>query len=52
MTRAESYRAERANAQLKVTFKTLHRVSLAPKAITRVARPALVLLQFEHGRTT
>ncbi|MFD7705258.1 transposase family protein [Streptomyces caelestis] len=44
--------AERANALLKVTFKALRRVSLAPAAITRIARAALVLLQLEHGRTT
>lgn len=43
--------AERANALLKVTFKALRRVSLDPKAITRIARAALVLLQLEHGRT-
>ncbi|WP_067137183.1 HARBI1 family protein [Microtetraspora malaysiensis] len=43
--------AERANALLKVTFKTLRRVSLDPAAITRIARAALVLLQVEHGRT-
>jgi hypothetical protein len=44
--------AERANALLKVTFKALRRVSLDPASITRIARAALVLLQFEHGRTT
>ncbi len=44
--------AERANALLKVTFKALRRVSLDPKAITRITRAALVLLQMEHGRTT
>ncbi|MEZ3183278.1 IS5/IS1182 family transposase, partial [Streptomyces pimonensis] len=43
--------AERANALLKVTFKALRRVSLAPAAITRITRAALVLLQLEHGRT-
>jgi hypothetical protein len=37
--------AERANALLKITFKALHRVSLDPAAITRIARAALVLLQ-------
>ncbi|GGN61847.1 hypothetical protein GCM10011579_028530 [Streptomyces albiflavescens] len=30
--------AERANALLKVTFKALRRVSLDPKAITRITR--------------
>jgi hypothetical protein len=44
--------AEHANALLKVTFKALRRVSLAPAAITLIARAALVLLQLEHGRTT
>lgn len=44
--------AERANALLEVTFKALRRVSLDPKAITRIARAALVLLQLEHGHTT
>ncbi len=44
--------AERANALLKVTFKALHRVSLDPKAITRITRAALVLLQMERGRTS
>ncbi|WP_435839332.1 hypothetical protein [Streptomyces brevispora] len=44
--------AERANALLKVTFKALRRVSLDPKAITRITRAALVLLQMEHGRTS
>lgn len=42
---------ERANALLKVTFKALRKVSLAPAAITRIARAALVLLHLEHGRT-
>lgn len=41
--------AERANALLKVTFKALRRVSLDPKAITRITRAALVLLQMEHA---
>ncbi|MER5515460.1 transposase family protein [Streptomyces sp. NPDC002763] len=44
--------AERANALLKVTFKALRRVSPDPKAITRITRAALVLLQMEHGRTS
>jgi hypothetical protein len=44
--------AERANDLLKVTFKALRRVSLDPKAITRITRAALVLLQMEHGRTS
>jgi hypothetical protein len=44
--------AERANALLKVTFKALRRVSLDPKAITRITRAALVLLQMEQGRTS
>jgi hypothetical protein len=34
------------------TFKALRRVSLDPKAITRITRAALVLLQMEHGRTS
>ncbi|MDH6699848.1 hypothetical protein P3T26_004309 [Streptomyces sp. MAA16] len=43
--------AERANALHKVTCKALRRVSLDPKAITRITRAALVLLQMQHGRT-
>ncbi|MDX3803750.1 hypothetical protein PV723_34430, partial [Streptomyces sp. AK04-3B] len=41
-----------ASALLKVTFKDLHRVSLDPGSITRIARAALALVQREHGRTT
>ncbi|MCX5317231.1 transposase family protein [Streptomyces sp. NBC_00154] len=44
--------AERANVLLKVTLKALRRVSLDPKAITRITRAALVLLQMERGRTS
>jgi hypothetical protein len=39
-------------SRVKVTFKALRRVSLDLASITRIARAALVLLQFEHGRTT
>ncbi|MFF3879402.1 transposase family protein [Streptomyces sp. NPDC001978] len=42
---------ERANSLLKVTFKTLRRVSLDPSRITQIAAAALVLLQLEYDRT-
>ncbi len=45
-------RAEQANSLLKTTFKALRRVSLSPDAIGKIAAAALVLLHFEHDRTT
>jgi hypothetical protein len=43
---------ERANALLKMTFKALRNVSLSPSMIGRIVAAALVLLHFEHDRTT
>lgn len=44
--------AERANALLKMTFKALRRVSVNPWRIGDIVAAALVLLHFEHDRTT
>lgn len=44
--------AERGNALLKMTFKALRNVSLDPWRIGRIVAAALVLLHFDHGRTT
>jgi hypothetical protein len=43
---------ERANTLLKTTFKALRRVSLDPSRINDIVGGALVLLHFEHNRTT
>lgn len=43
---------ERANTLLKTPYKALRRVSLDPSAISRIATGALLLLHFEHNRTT
>lgn len=43
---------ERANTLLKTTFKALRRVSLDPSRISDIVGGALVLLHFEHDRTT
>ncbi|MER6408968.1 transposase family protein [Streptomyces viridosporus] len=43
--------AEKANADLKVRFKALRRVSLSPGRIGDITAAALVLFQHEHGRT-
>ncbi len=43
---------ERANTLLKTTFKALRRVSLDPGRISDIVGGALVLLHFEHNRTT
>jgi hypothetical protein len=43
---------ERANALLKMTFNALRNVSLSPSMIGRIVAAALVLLHFEHDRTT
>jgi hypothetical protein len=43
---------ERGNSLLKTTFKALQNVSLCPWKIGKIASAALVLLHFEHGRTT
>jgi hypothetical protein len=43
---------ERGNSLLKTTFKALRNVSLCPWKIGDIAAAALVLLHFEHGRTT
>jgi hypothetical protein len=44
--------AERGNSLLKTTFKALHRVSLCPWWIGAITAGALVLLHYQHGRTT
>jgi hypothetical protein len=43
--------AERANAQLKMRFKALRRVSLCPWRITAIVAAALVLFHHENHRT-
>lgn len=43
---------ERGNALLKMTFKALRNVSLDPWRIGRIVAAALVLLHFDHVRTT
>jgi DDE superfamily endonuclease len=43
---------ERANSLLKVTFKALRNVSLDPWRIGAIVTAALVLLHFDHTRTT
>jgi len=43
---------ERGNALLKMTFKALRNVSLDPWRIGRIVAAALVLLHFDHDRTT
>jgi hypothetical protein len=43
---------ERANTLFKTTFKALRRVSLDPSRINDIVGGALVLLHFEHNRTT
>lgn len=44
--------AERGNALLKTTFAALRRVTLCPWRIGAITAAALVLLHFEHDRTT
>lgn len=41
--------AERANALLKATWRTLRRITLDPQAITDIAAAALVLLHLQRG---
>jgi DDE superfamily endonuclease len=43
---------ERGNALLKMTFKALRNVSLNPWRIGKIVAAALVLLHFDHARTT
>jgi hypothetical protein len=43
---------ERGNALLKTTFKALRNISLDPWRIGRVVAAALVILHFDHARTT
>lgn len=43
---------ERGNALLKMTFKALRNISLCPWRIGSIAAAALVLLHFDHARTT
>jgi hypothetical protein len=44
--------AERGNALLKMTFKALRNISLDPWRIGKIVAAALVLLHFDHARTT
>jgi hypothetical protein len=44
--------AERGNSLLKTTFKALRNVSLCPWKIGKIVAAALVLLHFDHNRTT
>ena len=48
-SRAQS---ERGNSLLKMTFRTLRRISLCPWRIGKIVAAALVLLHIEHARTT
>jgi hypothetical protein len=43
---------ERGNSLLKMTFKTLRHVSLHAGRIGHIAAAALVILHFDHTRTT
>jgi DDE superfamily endonuclease len=43
---------ERGNALLKMTFKALRNISLDPWRIGKIVAAALVLLHFDHARTT
>ncbi len=43
---------ERGNSLLKMTFKALRNISLDPCRIGRIVAAALVLLHFDHARTT
>ena len=43
---------ERGNSLLKTTFKTLRNVSMDPRRIGTIVAAALVLLHFDHARTT
>jgi hypothetical protein len=43
---------ESANALLKMTFKTLRNLRLSPSMIGWIVAAALVLVHFEHDRTT
>jgi hypothetical protein len=43
---------ERGNSLLKMTFKTLRNISSDPWHIGKIFAAALVLLHFDHARTT
>jgi hypothetical protein len=43
---------ERGNALLKMTFKALRNISVDPWRIGAIVAAALVLLHFDHARTT
>ncbi len=45
-------RQQAANSLLKTTFKALRRVSLCPWRIGAITTAVLVLLRYQHGRTT
>jgi DDE superfamily endonuclease len=44
--------ADRGNSLLETTFKALRRVRLCPWRIGAITAAALVLLRYQHGRTT
>ncbi len=44
--------AERGNSLPKTTFKALRRVNLCPWRIGAITAATLVLLHYQHGRTT
>jgi hypothetical protein len=43
---------ERGNSLLKMTFRALRNVSLDPWRIGKIVAAAMVLLHYDHGRTT
>lgn len=43
---------ERGNSVLKMTFKVLRSVSLEARQIGKIVAVALVILHFDHARTT
>jgi hypothetical protein len=43
---------ERGNSLLKMTFRALRNVSLDPWRIGAIVAAALVLLHYDHARTT
>jgi hypothetical protein len=44
--------AERGTSLLKTTFKALRRISLCPWRTGAITATVLVLLHYQHGRTT
>lgn len=43
---------ERGNSLLKTTFKALRNISVCPWKIGAIVAAALVILHFDHARTT